>query len=166
MDFLPDSRLTRTAVTVAFLGSFPVCADAQARLPLAGSSSKASVEIRCGFAMPELTTVRDVKPVDVLHLGDGLHEVSFDVVVGSNTRWTLAVRPRPFVSAARTPIVEVRNEQGVWVPLSLVAGPVTVISGHQIADRHAERVAFRIRAEDHLAALQLVQFDVIPTESR
>lgn len=153
-------------ISIACLGTLSVRADAQARLPLAGSSSKASVEIRCGLVVPELTTVRDVKPVDVLHLGDGLHEVSFDVVVGSNTRWTLAVRPRPFVSATRTPVIEVRNEQGVWVPLSLSAGPVTVISGHQVADQHRERVAFRIRAEDHLAALQLVQFDVIPTEPR
>lgn len=108
--------------------------------------------------------VRDVKPVDVLHLGEGLHEVSFDVTVGSNARWTLAVRPRPFVSAARTPIVEVRNEQGTWVPVSLAAGPVTIITNHEAVSRHAERVAFRIRAEDHLAALQLVQIDVIPTD--
>lgn len=122
------------------------------------------MEIRCGFAIPAVSIVRDVKPVEVLHLGDGLHEVSFDVTVGSNARWTLAVRPRPFVSATRTPIVEVRNEQGAWVPVSLVAGPVTIVTNHEAVNRHAERVAFRIRAEDHLAALQLVQIDVIPTD--
>jgi hypothetical protein len=139
---------------------------AQARLPLAGSSSSASVEIRCGFDVPAISIVREVRPVDVLHLGDGLHEVSFDVTVGSNARWTLTVRPRPFVSATRTPIVEVREVQGAWVPVSLVAGPVTVITNHEAVTRHAERVVFRIRAEDHLAALQLVQIDVIPTEPR
>lgn len=59
-----------------------------------------------------------------------------------------------------------RNEQGAWVTVSPSSLPVTIVSGQPVANRRAERVVFRIRAQDHLAALQFVQFDVLPTNPK
>jgi len=139
---------------------------AQSGTPAVGSTSPASVELVCRLEMPTLCTVRDVQQVSVRHLGGGLHEVSFDVMVGSNTRWTLTVKPRPTTTAVPLPDIEVRNEAGSWVPVHPEREPVTIVSAHVSADRHAERVVFRLRAPDHLAALQLVQFEVLPTTPR
>jgi hypothetical protein len=127
---------------------------------VAGGTSSASVELHCRLEMPTLCTVRDVQPVSVRSIGGGLHEVSFDVIVGANTRWTLTVRPRSAADPAAT--VEVRNEEGAWVPVLPERGPVTIVSAHAVADRHAERVVFRLRSADPSLALRLVQFDVLP----
>lgn len=150
--------------TAVLLAAAAPTLGAQTRPPATGSASAASVEVVCRLEMPTLCTVRDVQSVSVLHLGDGVHEVSFDVIVVSNTRWTLTVKPRP--TTTPVPAVEVRNESGGWVPVNLERGPVTVVTGHAMSDRHAERVVFRLKAEDHLAALQLVLIEVLPTVPR
>lgn len=134
---------------------------AQSSAPASVGTGSAAVEVICRIEVPSLCAVRDIQPVDVRHLGDGLHEVSFDVIVGSNTAWKLAVSHRR-VAGAATPAIEVRNAEGRWVPVRLDGGPVTLVAGLPRANRHAERVVFRLRAENHRAALQLVQFDVSP----
>ncbi len=136
---------------------------AQSQAEPVGGTGAASVEVRCRLEMPDLCIVREVRFARVRHLRDGVHEVSFDVVVGSNTPWTLMVKPRPATSTDEPPQLEVRNEQGAWVTVSPSSLPVTIVSGQPVANRRAERVVFRIRAQDHLAALQFVQFDVLPT---
>jgi hypothetical protein len=144
---------------VALLATSPSLG-AQASVPEAGSARSASVVLMCRLDVPALCAVRDVQPVSVRELGGGVHEVSFDVIVGSNTRWTLTVKPRPDADAALT--VEVRNELGAWVPVLPERGPVTIVSGQASGDRHAERVVFRLRSGDPFAALRLIQFDVLP----
>lgn len=139
---------------------------AQSSTPAVGSASSASVELVCRLEVPTICTVRDVQQVSVRHLGGGLHEVSFDVTVVSNTRWTLTVKPRPNTTALPLPVIEVRNEAGNWVLVHPEREPVTIVSAHVVANRHAERAVFRLRAPDHLAALQLVQFEVLPTTPR
>jgi hypothetical protein len=62
--------------------------------------------------------------------------------------------------------VEGRNEAGDWVPVQPEREPVPIVSAHASANRYAERVVFRLRALHHLAALQLVQFEVLPTVPR
>lgn len=160
---LRSRSVLRWCLAVATLAAGAGGLGAQSQTQTAGGTSSSSVSVRCRLEMPDLCIVREVQIARVRHLRDGVHEVSFDVVVGSNTPWTLTVAPRLASGGDEPPQLEVRNEQGAWVAVTPASPPVTIVSGQPIVNRHAERVVFRIRAQDHLAALQFVQFDVRPT---